>query len=634
MSKPNGKTPYARPLCLLLLALTAFAPSVPAQNRGAPAAVNTLPRPVLATPPTQATISETKTTLATTTASTPFADRPILPGPANSDAVLDWCYPGSSVTSFSHPDYAFGCPGPGFNQTPNWWLEDQNGNITQLVTDRFVNPRLLAWQQHTLLGRYTSGSEPDGNFTVPWFWYANTQVVGHRAERDDMPENTLLALRYAMQKGVSVEMDLMIDEDGELFFQHDGVYDFFFTGRSPECHNRYMPEMTSAEREGCDVGAGKTRRIDGWVKMPSLAEVLLEIVDYRPQVRAGMPAFLLELKAPIGLLRNSRYDKAALGQQAAASVALAGLADRVWLTSLEDAALSAAREVSALVKTVKVDKPGVLGRAIGADAIDETVGAGHAGLMVDVTKLYDGNSSLYGRAVAGHDSWKNSVSWNDYVSFDPGITYRSTPPAGDLTSLGVYPKDVVDAFFVRSRFTPFNAPASDPVYGICGLDVQNPMRWPCLYGGPAPAQAPYRTNWGQRSLARVLMAPMPDGQMTQFKPFGRTTSLPQAPIGAELWQYAKAKNLKIGAYWADANPVGVQRNLDIEDQITVGVLALRTSNYGFITDTRNMPLRYLAHAVLFNLDFMLVDSLRETESQWQWLLNNQITHAQMTSDTW
>jgi hypothetical protein len=196
----------------------------------------------------------------------------------------------------------------------------------------------------------------------------------------------------------------------------------------------------------------------------------------------------------------------------------------------------------------------------------------------------------------------------------------------------VYPKDVVDAFFLQSRFTPFNAPASEAVYGICGL--QGHLDWPCLYGGPAPANAPYRTNWGQRSLARVLMAPMPDGQMTQFTPFGRTTSLPQVPIGAELWQYAKAKNIKIGAYWADANLSGVQRNLDIEDQLTRDALALVTSNNGFVTDTRHMPTRYLAHAVLFNLDFILVDSLSETESRWQWLLNNQITHAQMTSDTW
>jgi glycerophosphoryl diester phosphodiesterase len=434
MRSLNEKTPYGRLLCLVLLGLAGLAPSVPAQTVGTPATVNAPPPFLLPTPPKAAATLEAKSALAVSTASTPFADRPVLPGPKNSDAVLDWCYPGSSVTDFRHPDYAFGCAGAGFNQTHIWWLEDQYGNITRQVTDSYVNPRLLAWQQHTLLGRYTSGSNSAGNFTVPWFWYANTQVVGHRAERADMPENTLLALRYAMQRGVPVEMDLMIDDDGDLFFQHDGVYDFFFTGRSPECHNRYIPEMTRAERESCDVSEGKTPRSAGFVKMPELVDVLMEIQGYRPPVRDGMPAFFLELKAPIWIHRNLVYDKASLGQKAAEAVAANGLADRVWLSSLEATALAAAKAARPEVKTVTVDKPGILGGAIGANAIDAAVSAGHAGLMVDVTKLYDGSSSLYGRAVGRHDDWKNSVLWNNYVSFD-NREYRSTPPAGDLTAL-------------------------------------------------------------------------------------------------------------------------------------------------------------------------------------------------------
>jgi hypothetical protein len=44
--------------------------------------------------------------------------------------------------------------------------------------------------------------------------------------------------------------------------------------------------------------------------------------------------------------------------------------------------------------------------------------------------------------------------------------------------------------------------------------------------------------------------------------------------------------------------------------------------------------RYIGHAVVFDLDFMLVDDLAKTKVQWEWLRAKELKANHLASDIW
>lgn len=75
------------------------------------------------------------------------------------------------------------------------------------------------------------------------------RVIGHRGAAGAAPENTLPALRHAVQAGAdAVEFDLRATRDGRLVLLHDGTVDRTTDGSGP------VGEMTLAEVRKLDAG--------------------------------------------------------------------------------------------------------------------------------------------------------------------------------------------------------------------------------------------------------------------------------------------------------------------------------------------------------------------------------------------
>ncbi len=100
-------------------------------------------------------------------------------------------------------------------------------------------------------------------------------VVAHRGASGYEPENTLRAVRRALEMGVdAVEVDVRLSRDGVPVVIHDETVDRTTSGRGR------VREMTAEELRGLDAGAGE--------RVPLLEEVLDEV--------RGRAVLFLELK--------------------------------------------------------------------------------------------------------------------------------------------------------------------------------------------------------------------------------------------------------------------------------------------------------------------------------------------------
>jgi len=100
-------------------------------------------------------------------------------------------------------------------------------------------------------------------------------VVAHRGASGHEPENTLRAVRRAIEIGADVvEVDVRVSKDGALVVIHDDTVDRTTSGRGK------VRDMTAAELRSLDAGKGE--------RIPLLEEVLDEV--------KGRVALFLELK--------------------------------------------------------------------------------------------------------------------------------------------------------------------------------------------------------------------------------------------------------------------------------------------------------------------------------------------------
>lgn len=101
------------------------------------------------------------------------------------------------------------------------------------------------------------------------------ELVAHRGESDDAPENTLTAIRLAWERGVdAVEFDVHLTADGKLIAIHDADTARVTGGRT----NLVVAEQPADVLRKLDVGAWKHPRFAG-ERMPLIDDVLATLPD-------------------------------------------------------------------------------------------------------------------------------------------------------------------------------------------------------------------------------------------------------------------------------------------------------------------------------------------------------------------
>lgn len=184
-------------------------------------------------------------------------------------------------------------------------------------------------------------------------------VVAHRGASGVAPENTLAAVRAAIDAGADgIEIDVQRSADGELFVLHDS--DFRRLGNDP----RRVRELDSATIRAFDVGSwfGPAFRDE---RTPTFREVI-------DVVRPSAVFLNVELKADGNIPE--------LVRAAVETIRSEGMRDRVVITSLDTRALA---EVAAVGPELK--RGAILSALVGPpDAIDAELLAVRAAIVPDV----------------------------------------------------------------------------------------------------------------------------------------------------------------------------------------------------------------------------------------------------------
>lgn len=101
------------------------------------------------------------------------------------------------------------------------------------------------------------------------------ELVAHRGESADAPENTMAAFRLAWQRGdPAIELDVHLSKDGKLIVSHDA------NTKRVTGVDRVIKDSTVEELRALDAGKWKGERWAG-EKLPLLEEVLAALPDGR-----------------------------------------------------------------------------------------------------------------------------------------------------------------------------------------------------------------------------------------------------------------------------------------------------------------------------------------------------------------
>lgn len=159
-------------------------------------------------------------------------------------------------------------------------------------------PKLLASLLLTLL------TVPAAAQTVP----ATLDRQGHRGCRGLMPENTILAMRRALDLGVTtLEMDLSISQDGQVLLSHDPTMnpDFVLTPTGQpvtkgEQDQHRLYQLPYADIRRYDVGRRGNPKFPRQQKLPAYKPLLSEVIDsveaYVKLKKLPAPQYNLETK--------------------------------------------------------------------------------------------------------------------------------------------------------------------------------------------------------------------------------------------------------------------------------------------------------------------------------------------------
>jgi glycerophosphoryl diester phosphodiesterase len=138
---------------------------------------------------------------------------------------------------------------------------------------RLLGEQLAAWEGQAAPAPYRKQPLPAS--PRPW-------IVAHRGYSALAPENTLAAIRAALEAGAdAVEFDVRLTRDGEAVLMHDATLERTTSGTGP------VAAATLAGLRGLDAGAWKHPRWRG-ERVPTLAEALALL--------AGRAVAVIELK--------------------------------------------------------------------------------------------------------------------------------------------------------------------------------------------------------------------------------------------------------------------------------------------------------------------------------------------------
>lgn len=132
---------------------------------------------------------------------------------------------------------------------------------------------------------------------------------GHRGCRGNMPENTIAAMKKAMDMGVDVlEMDVVISRDKQVVLSHD-IYmspDFMLkpsgdTIAATEAKNLLLYEMDYTEIKKYDAGSKVHPQFSQQQHLKTYKPLLAELIDsvdrYAREKKLPMPFFNIEIKS-------------------------------------------------------------------------------------------------------------------------------------------------------------------------------------------------------------------------------------------------------------------------------------------------------------------------------------------------
>lgn len=157
------------------------------------------------------------------------------------------------------------------------------------------------------------------------------QVIAHRGASGLAPENTLPAVRQAIQAGADwIEIDVHLSRDSALIVMHDETVDRCTNGQGA------IADMTLAELKSLDAGSWKGPAFAG-ACIPTLAEVLAEV--------KGQAGLLIEVKT------GPRGPYVGIEAAIARAVEAAGDPTRTVVQSFEPGVLTRmAREAPAIAR--------------------------------------------------------------------------------------------------------------------------------------------------------------------------------------------------------------------------------------------------------------------------------------------
>lgn len=130
----------------------------------------------------------------------------------------------------------------------------------------------------------------------------------HRGGRGMMPENTIAAMKYALDLGTTLEMDLYFSKDNKIIVSHDAYISGIFA-RHPDGHpvlkseeaGLKLNQLTYDEIRKFDVGLRPHPEFPQQMKMAAVIPLLAELIDSVEAYAAKkgvLPSYNIEAKVP------------------------------------------------------------------------------------------------------------------------------------------------------------------------------------------------------------------------------------------------------------------------------------------------------------------------------------------------
>lgn len=238
-------------------------------------------------------------------------------------------------------------------------------------------------------------------------------VTAHRGGALLLPENTLPAMRRALELGVDMlEFDMQLTEDGEVIVTHDVEVNPEFCEASPESGVKpgAVPLMTLAQLKQFDCGSRHraiypTQQAVPGTRMPTFAELL-------EATRNGNASFFGETKMP-GADSGIRVDPERFVRKVDAIIREYGVEDRFILQSFDWRTLDAMHRINPRIRTCLL-----FPKATSRPDYLATVREHHGGCMLmrpdfadaaEVKKLRDAGILVFSDVVDDEAGWKSYI---------------------------------------------------------------------------------------------------------------------------------------------------------------------------------------------------------------------------------